>query len=93
MDCSTKTAVEQQFQRTEIMIEIEEITVVSRGRNLATHAWCPQCSATVMMVMPEQAAALMGTSVRAINRRVENESVHFVETQDGWLRVCANSLD
>ena len=44
------------------------------------------------MLTPEQAAAVAGVTVRAVNRRVEDGSVHFLETADGRLLVCVNSL-
>ena len=44
------------------------------------------------MVTPEEAAAIAGISVRSIYARVEAHSVHFVETPDGLLLLCANSL-
>jgi hypothetical protein len=44
------------------------------------------------MVTPEQAAAIVGSSVRAVNQSVEAGRVHFLETPDGGLLVCVNSL-
>jgi len=44
------------------------------------------------MVSPGQAAALAGVSVRTVNRWVEAESIHFLESADGQLFVCLNSL-
>ena len=79
-------------RRTEIEIEIE-IDEIRFIRQVASNvAWCPQCDAPVTMVKPEQASLLAGTSVRAINRRVEDDRVHFIETEDGLLLLCVNSL-
>ena len=44
------------------------------------------------MITPEAAAALAGVTVRSIYARVEAEGVHFLETLDGLLLLCANSL-
>ena len=44
------------------------------------------------MLTPEQAAAVAGVTVRAVNRRVEDGSVHFLETADGRLLLCADSV-
>jgi hypothetical protein len=75
---------------TEIAVETEE-TVVMRTR--ATRlARCPACSAEVVMVRPEAAAALAGLRVREIYRRVESGAVHFVELEDGTVLVCLDSL-
>jgi hypothetical protein len=79
-------------KRTEIIIEIDEIMLFSRGRKASIRVWCPGCSAIVTLVPPEQAAGIAGVTVRTINRWVEAESVHFVETEDGLLLLCVNSL-
>jgi hypothetical protein len=79
-------------KRTEITIEIDEIMIVSRGRNASAQIWCPGCSAIATLVSPERAAGIAGVTVRTINRWVEAESVHFVETEDGLLLLCVNSL-
>jgi len=79
-------------KRTEITIEIDEVTLVNRGRNASVPLWCPRCHATATMVPPERAAAIAGVTVRTINRWVETDSVHFVETENGLLLLCLNSL-
>jgi hypothetical protein len=44
------------------------------------------------MVTVEEAVALTGVSSRVIYRRVDGAQVHFVETPDGLLLVCLNSI-
>ena len=44
------------------------------------------------MVTPEEAALLAGLAARAIYRRVEGGSVHFTESADGSLLICADSI-
>jgi hypothetical protein len=44
------------------------------------------------MLRPEEAAATAGVTVRTVNRWVEAEVVHFEETPDGLLFICANSV-
>jgi len=44
------------------------------------------------MLRPEEAAISAGVSVREVNRWVEAETVHFDETPDGRLFICANSV-
>jgi predicted site-specific integrase-resolvase len=44
------------------------------------------------MVTPQQASAIAGVSVRTINRWVEAGRVHFMETPDGLLLLCLDSL-
>ena len=77
-------------KRTEITVEVDE--VIYAARHHLTRAWCPACGSEAQMLTPEQAAAVAGVTVRAVNRRVEDGSVHFLETADGRLLVCVNSL-
>jgi hypothetical protein len=79
-------------KRTEITIEIDELMVVKSRRQSTVRIWCPACSRDVIMVTPEQAAAITTASVRTINRWVESGIVHFRETPDGLLLLCADSL-
>jgi hypothetical protein len=75
---------------TRIEVETEEI-VVMRVRATCM-AWCPGCSAEVVMARPEAAAARAGLRVRAIYRLVEAGAVHFLESPDGIVLVCVDSL-
>ena len=44
------------------------------------------------MITPEEAAALARVPVRTIYAGIEAEGNHFLETPDGLLLPCANSL-
>jgi hypothetical protein len=44
------------------------------------------------MARPEAAAARAGLRVREIYRLVEAGSVHFLESADGTVLVCVDSL-
>jgi hypothetical protein len=44
------------------------------------------------MVTPNEAAARSHTETRAIFRGIEGGTVHFVESEDGGLLVCLNSV-
>ncbi|MEP6601036.1 MAG: hypothetical protein ABJB49_04410 [Nitrospirota bacterium] len=72
-------------------IEIKERIVVPVARTDAPRLPCPICAGSTM-VTPETAAAIARVTVRSIYARAEAESVHFLETQDGLLLLCANSL-
>ncbi|MDQ3749982.1 MAG: hypothetical protein M3367_13380 [Acidobacteriota bacterium] len=76
-------------QKTEITFEVEETTVL-RQEVRKFEAFCPQCQTLVEMFAPQIAAALSGLSEREIFRLIENERVHFVETDRVF--VCRNSL-
>ena len=80
-------------KRTEIAIEIEELIYLGGRRGGPTSAWCSDCGSETLMATPQQAAAIARSSVRAVNRRVEAGDVHFLETPEGLLLVCVNSLD
>lgn len=78
-------------KRTVTTIEMHQIVTIRRLAG-ATLAWCPACLKEVEMVVPEKAAALMRLSVRSIYARIEAGSIHFQETADGLLLLCACSL-
>ncbi len=78
-------------RRTEITIEKHRFVSVRRRRG-SVSGWCSQCYSATPMVSPGQAAALAGVSVRTVNRWVEAETIHFLESADGQLFVCLNSL-
>ena len=78
-------------KRTEINIEIDEVMVVSVCGKDIQRIPCPICAGEAM-VTPEEAAALTGVTVRSLYARVEAESVHFLDTADGSLLLCARSL-
>jgi len=45
------------------------------------------------MLTPDQAATLANVSSRTIYRRVEAGEMHYLETADRHLLVCANSIE
>jgi hypothetical protein len=76
---------------TIVTIESRERTTIRRGpRSLI--AWCDRCCADVLMVTPNEAAAINQTDARAIFRGVEAGEVHFIEGEGGVLLVCSRSL-
>ena len=77
--------------KTKISLEKRQRTTIRLRRRLI-EVWCGQCAAEVQMMPPETAAALAGTTPRLIYRRVENGELHFLETREGELLVCRNSL-
>jgi len=78
-------------KRTEITVETHRLLVMRKPMR-AARAWCVRCCEQVEMVTPERAALLAGVSLRAICRQVEVDDVHFVETANGLLLICLNSL-
>lgn len=73
---------------TTIAVETEETVVLRIWRPL--RIGCEVCGAE--MARPEAAAVATGLHVREVYRRVEAGTVHFLESADGVLAVCLDSL-
>jgi hypothetical protein len=76
---------------TEITIETHEVWVIRRAKANA-QARCPACDDQLTMVTVDQAVEIVRVSARAIYRWVESDQIHFLETAEGRLLVCLNSL-
>ena len=79
------------MKRKEITVETERL-LISRTRYQAVEAWCADCRQLVVMIRPDQAAAVSGRTLRAIFREVEADRLHFLDQPDGLLLICLNSL-
>src|SRR5687767_14683257 len=77
-------------KRTVTTIEIAEQVVISTRTDIPQLP-CPVCPESVM-VTPEAATVLAPVTVRSIYARVEAEGIHFMESPEGQLLLCANSL-
>jgi hypothetical protein len=77
-------------RRTEITIKTERSISIKSSRALT--ALCEQCGRQVQMFTPGQAALISGLSSRVVYHRVEMGEVHFMETVEGLLLVCLDSL-
>jgi hypothetical protein len=78
-------------RRTEITIERQRLVLVT-GRKVSASGWCAVCAGKVQLVTAETASRMVRVSTRVIYRRAEEGRLHFTETQDGLLLICANSL-
>ena len=78
-------------RRTEITIQTREMVVLHHP-DPSSRAWCPACRATRNFVLPEEAARIAGVGVRAIFNRIEDNRVHFLESREGLVRVCSESI-
>jgi len=78
-------------KRTKITIETHQVQTIRR-RKPGAQAWCPGCSASVPMFLPEEAAVFAKVSSRTIYRWVEAGELHFTETPEGALLICQDSL-
>ena len=78
-------------RRMRITIQTERLLVMSHGKSL--YSLCSTCGDEVRMVTIDQAATLARLSSREIYREVEAGMLHFIETTEGSLLVCFNSLN
>lgn len=71
--------------------ETRELTIIARPR-VREKRFCAACRAEVRWLVPEEAMLLAKTNLREIFRLVELREIHFVESREGFLHVCAESL-
>ena len=76
---------------TEITMETAEY-IFARKTAQPEVEWCVQCGAQVSFLKPEEAAREAGVTARSIYRWVEEERIHFVETESSGILVCRASL-
>jgi hypothetical protein len=75
----------------EITVETERLLIIRR-RYQAVEDWCEGCGEVVLMIRPDQAAAVTGRTLRTIFSEIEDGRLHFREFPDGLLVVCLTSL-
>ena len=78
-------------RRMRITIQTERLLVMSHEGSL--HSICSTCGDDVRMVTIDQAARLARVNSREIYREVEAGLLHFMETTDGSVLICLNSLN
>jgi hypothetical protein len=84
-------ATVRRIRRIEVTVETDEIAII-RGLQDKVLSLCPECAEAIVMITPDQAAVMACTKTREIYRRVEEGSVHVVETPEGFLLVCPRSV-
>jgi hypothetical protein len=75
----------------ELTVEHSQFFVLRKGRRFVL-AWCGECAGRVPLFTLEEAARRARLSERAVYRKVEAGEIHFVETPEGALLVCLDSL-
>lgn len=81
-------------RRKTIIIEthqVQRIRAQASAEQTVT-AWCEQCGAHGSFVTAETAARLRRETTRVLYRKVEAGTLHFLETVEGSLLVCLNSV-
>ena len=69
-----------------------ELNVIYRPQ-IKDRMMCGKCGSNVRWVMPEEAMLLRCSSMRGIFSEVELDLLHYIETNDGYLLICAESLN
>ena len=77
--------------RTRFFFERRQVTVVRRPPSVL-EAFCETCSTRVRMMAPREAALCVGVETDAIYRQVAAKKIHFMETGEGLLFICRESL-
>lgn len=77
--------------KTEIVVETHRILTIKEGRRYRL-ARCEQCGKPARMASADEAAIVAGVSSRAIYQLIEARELHFLETPEGTVFICLNSL-
>jgi hypothetical protein len=77
-------------RRTSISIETRRVIWLRQQQRRTL--WCSECRAQASMVSIDETARLANVSTLEICRLINDNRIHFTETSDGLLLVCADSL-
>jgi len=75
-----------------ITTEKHEVFIVRQNGQRTVQGFCPSCSAGVEMLDFDSAISFSGISGRELIRRFELGEVHSIETANGHLLICKQSL-
>lgn len=75
--------------RTEMTFEVERWLVINRRRR---SGWCTDCSHQVEMLSVDEAALSMQVNSRTIFRLAESGGLHYSESPEGLMLICATDL-
>lgn len=54
--------------------------------------WCNGCQRHTQMLLPDLAATMSGITLRNLFRWIESGQIHFVETTEGNVLICLQSV-
>jgi hypothetical protein len=75
-----------------ITTESREIFIVRLSGKTDIRGFCETCAFETEMVTLDNAVSLFGISALKMLRAVESGEIHFLETTDGHLLLCCESL-
>ncbi|HXI88611.1 MAG TPA: hypothetical protein VNO24_01235 [Blastocatellia bacterium] len=78
-------------RRTTTTIEQREVVVIRRSRKVKKFL-CHECSEPVALITLDEAVKISGLNSRAVYRLIEEDQIHFTETQDGLGLICPATL-
>ncbi len=77
-------------RRTKIRFEKHELTLIRLSRN--TRFFCPDCQTETAHLTIFQAAKALAVSEKDIFRLADTGQIHSIETEQGQLLICADSV-
>lgn len=75
-----------------ITTESREIFIVRINGRTDIRGFCETCAIETEMLTLDHAISLFGISALKMLRAVESGEIHFLETTDGHLLLCCESL-
>lgn len=81
----------RKMKKATIAAETDRLLILNRHSG-AVEGWCEDCEELAGMVGPEEAVALAAFRLQAVYRALEPSQLHYIESPDGLLHVCVNSL-
>jgi hypothetical protein len=75
----------------EILVERQETSVL-RPQKQGILLHCQKCGSKSVMLPVETAAAVTGNTPRTLYRWMEEDKIHFIESADGSVLLCAESF-
>jgi len=78
-------------RKVQVTIETRQLLIV-KNMNGVSQRRCSECVGHIPLIRPEQAAVLAGVSPQMIDAWMDAGLVHFTESPEEPLLICANSL-
>ena len=80
-------------KRIVITSESREVFIIRRSSSCGFTSYCPSCGFETEILTLDQAVSYALEDTREMIRRIDDQRVHSLETADGHLLVCRNSLE
>ena len=78
-------------RRTKTTLRTREVVVI-RNAGKGGRVLCGECSEPVALITLDEAVEISGLNSRAVYRLIEEDQIHFTETQDGLGLICPATL-